>query len=450
MAKFYNSLTRTKEKFIPINPNRVTCYCCGPTVYDTPHLGNARPAVVFDVLYRLLHTEGYNVEYARNITDVDDKIIQKSIDTGRAVKDITIETTKIYHDAMKALNVLSPTFEPRATETIEEMIKLTQELLALDFAYYADISDPNTSIYFDLDKFPDHGKLSRHNRDDLEAQEKMEDGKRHPQDFALWKGSNEDNPEQAQKEGRLWLHPTAGWGRPSWHIECSAMIRKYLGTTIDIHAGGADLRFPHHENEIAQSEAANGVPLANIWMHNGMITVNGKKMSKSTGNFITVEDALSRFPGESIRFYMLKTHYRKPFDWTWDGLEEAHNELTGLYRKLQNNSAQLEGIAVQVIYSVADDLNTPKAIAALHEEADAEFSALLGSGKFLGIFSHTPEDWFKLGVTVDEVWINEMIAKRNVARENKDFETSDKIRDELADKGIVLEDFADGTTWRTI
>ena len=276
--------------------------------------------------------------------------------------------------------------------------------------------------------------MVQQNDDDLK-------GKKHKSDFSLWKSVKEEG-------SWVWEHPTVGSGRPSWHIECSAMIKNHLGQTIDIHGGGGDLRFPHHEAEMAQSFAAHDAPLANYWMHNGMITVNGKKMAKSTNNFITVEEALKRFPGESIRFYMLKTHYRKPFDWSWEGLERAHNELTGLYRKLQQKPIQLDGIAPGIINSLMDDLNTPGAIAALHEEADIEYSALKESGKFLGLFSHEPADWLKLGIFDEDGEIEELIIKRIIARNEKDYATADSIRETLKARGIILEDIGDKTSWR--
>ncbi len=421
--RLYNSMTRRKAEFKPIDPSRITMYVCGPTVYDTPHLGNARPAVIFDVLYRFLqHQYGYDsVVYARNITDVDDKIAAKSVETGRSVGEITSETIDWYHDDMEALNVKVPTVEPRVTDTLIEIDQFAGLLIEKDHAYRTASGD----VYFDLSSFPEHGKLSRHNREDLNVGENQSSEKKHPQDFALWKENHQ---------------------RPGWHIECSAMIKKHLGLTIDIHGGGADLRFPHHENEIAQSEAANGVPLANIWMHNGMITVNGKKMSKSLGNFITVREALEKYPGESIRFFMLKTHYRQPMDWTWEGLETAHKELNSLYRKAQvlANDSQTRLISYDPIVEIlADDLNTPKLISYLHESGDP-----FVVGRFLGLFQHRMDDWFKLGVNKDSTFIEDLVKQRDEARAKKDWKRSDQLRDRLHSMDVELEDSPDGTIWR--
>lgn len=433
--KIYNSLTQKKESFIPLKDGHVKMYVCGPTVYDTPHLGNARPAIVFDTLYRVLLTLYDTVEYARNITDIDDKIINKAKETGQSISDITVGTTKIYHDIMKALHVLPPTVEPKATESVEEMITLATDLLNKGFAYFGD-----DGLYFDLSKLPkDFPSLAKHNNDDLVQQNNDERGKRNKNDFALWKFDKGD--------GWTWINPAIGQGRPGWHLECSAMIKKHLGDTIDIHGGGGDLRFPHHEAEIAQSHSANGVPLANYWMHNGMITVNGKKMAKSTGNFITVDEALARVPGEAIRLYILKTHYRKPFDWTWNGLMEAKIELDVFYRKMQKRDyVNVGGVSPSIIYALADDLNTPLAIANLHKEADADFSTLLDSAQLMGLLNHTPEEWFKDGVDID--WVDEQIALRDKARASKDYKTSDIVRKILEERGIIVEDNPDGTTWR--
>lgn len=409
--------------FRPQDPSRVTMYVCGPTVYDTPHIGNARPAVIFDVLFRYLrYTYGEDaVHYARNITDIDDKIAAKSKETGVSMEEITKETTEWYHRDMAALNVLTPTYEPKASETMEEIHAFIEELVQKGHAYQEEGGD----VFFDLSSFPEHGKLTRHNREDLNISDEQAEGKRHPQDFALWKENHK---------------------RPGWHIECSAMIRKHLGNTIDIHGGGIDLRFPHHENEIAQSEAANGVPLANLWMHNGMLTVNGTKMSKSLGNFVTVEEALERYPGETIRFFLLKTHYRKPMNWTWEGVEAAHQELTGLYRKLHyqyhDDQTRIINLAA-VMDALADDLNTPLAIVKLHRSG-----ALKVNGAPLGILQQDPEDWLKLGINMDTTFIDGLISQRTEARANENWKRADQLRDRLHSMGIELEDNDGVTTWR--
>lgn len=421
--QLHDSMTQRKRNFLPQDSSRVTMYVCGPTVYDTPHIGNARPAVVFDVLFRMLryHYGEDAVHYVRNITDVDDKIAAKSVETGVDIAEITQETTEWYHRDMAALNVLSPTYEPKVTESMEEIHVFIEELIQKGYAYQEDGGD----VFFDLSSWPEHGKLSRHKREDLNQGEEQAPGKRHPQDFVLWKENHQ---------------------RPGWHIECSAMIRKHLGNTIDIHGGGADLRFPHHENEIAQSEAANGVPLANFWMHNGMLTVNGKKMSKSLGNFVTVQEALENYPGEVIRFFLLKTHYRRPLNWTWSGLESAREELDRLYRKMykQDNDHHTRPFHRELVMDIlADDLNTPLAIAKIHEYGSARHH-----GRQLGIMQYEPEEWFKLGINIDPTFIEDLIDQRAEARDKENWKRADQLRDRLHSMGIELEDGDFRTTWR--
>lgn len=421
--RLHNSLTRRKAIFRPQDPSKLTMYVCGPTVYSEPHLGNARPAIVFDVLFRLLrhHYGDDAVHYARNITDVDDKIAAKAAETGMSIETITRETTAWYHRDMASLNVLTPTYEPKVTENMDEIIYFIDELIQKGYAYMADGGD----VFFDLSSFPEHGKLSGHKSENLQQGESQAAGKRHPQDFALWKENHY---------------------RPGWHIECSAMIRKHLGNTIDIHGGGADLRFPHHENEIAQSEAANGVPLAKFWMHNGMLTVNGRKMSKSLGNFVTVKEALERYPGETIRFFLLKTHYRSPLDWTWEGVEVAHQELNSLYRlmKIQDNDHTTRPINLDgVLDALADDLNTPLAIAELHKSG-----AIRHLGKMLGIMWYNPSEWVQLGVNFDTTFIESLVEQREKARVEKDWKRADQLRDRLHSMGVELEDSDTGTIWR--
>jgi len=416
--RIYNTLTRKKEKFVPINEDMVTMYYCGITPYDKAHLGNARASVVGDLIFRVLRNEygADHVKYARNITDIDDKIELKSKETGRTISNITSETIEWYHDNLNDLNVLLPSLEPRVSDNEEPMMDMITTLVEKKHAYITDSGD----IYFDLSSFPEHGKLSRHNREDLIIGEEQSSQKRHPQDFVLWK-------ENHQRFG--------------WHIECSAMIKKHLGITIDIHGGGGDLRFPHHDNEIAQSEATNDAPLANYWMHNGMITVDGKKMAKSTGNFITVDEALEYYPGEAIRFYMLRTHYRKPLDWTWEGLEAAKGELDGLYRKMEG-IGQISYAHKDVIKLLEDDLNTSGAITKLHESVPGMLRA---SGALMGILES--DNWF-IDTDVDIEWIEQQIQTRDSARLAKDYAMSDTIRATLLEKGIVLEDSGDTTIWR--
>lgn len=437
--KLYNSQTRSKETFVPQDERNITTYSCGPTVYNTPHIGNARPAVVFDVLFRVLrHMYGKEaVSYARNFTDIDDKIMAAAKERGITIQELTEETTKDYLEVTSELNVLDPTHMPKATEYIDQMQEMIQGLVDKGFAY---VSEKN-EVLFHVPSSK-HNSLAKHGEDALRAGERVEvdPSKKDPRDFILWKPSTDDQPGWDSPWGR---------GRPGWHIECSAMNRALFGDTIDIHTGGQDLRFPHHEAEITQSENFSGKTFANYWMHNGMLTVNGEKMAKSEGNFVTVRDALKRYPGESIRFFLLKTNYRQPLDWTWEGLEEAHNELSSLYRKLRDSEIQVEGdVSVHVLLPLLDDLNTSLAITGLHKEADTEFSALKSSANLLGVLQHDPDEWFKIGVDADAEMIEALVVERDAARDNKDWAKADEIRDQLHAMNIELEDNPDGTIWR--
>ena len=468
--QFYNTATRRKEAFEAIDPDHVRLYACGPTVYDRAHIGNARPVVVFDVLYRLLKRHYPKVTYVRNITDVDDKIIKAAEENGEAIEALTARTTEMYHADMAALGALEPDIEPRATEHIGEMIAMITRLIEEGNAYEAE-----GHVLFDVPTMADYGALSNRNRDEMIAGARVEVAsyKKDPADFVLWKPSSATQPGWDSPWGR---------GRPGWHIECSAMSKRYLGETFDIHGGGRDLIFPHHENERAQSMCAHGgKPFANYWMHNGYIVVNGEKMSKSLGNFFTVHDLLARAPGEALRFNMLKTHYRHPLDWTDDGLRESKAELDRLYIALRNASDIVDGeeapVPDAVDAALCDDVNTPKAIAEIHAVA-AELNksggasakaALLGAGRALGILGESPDQWLKKDhvfspsaaqitmtpgkpkVTnqIGENEIKEKIFERTSARQNRDFAEADRIRDELSDAGVVLEDRLDGTTdWR--
>jgi len=449
----HNTLTRTKSEFTPLDPTNVRMYVCGPTVYDYAHIGNARPVIVFDVLARLLrHTYGEDhVTYARNITDVDDKIIAENQRTGEDIGSITSRTTKAFHDDMAALGNRPPDIEPRATEHIPEMIALIEDLISKGHAYEND-----GHVLFDVLSMPDYGTLSRRNRDELIAGARVEVApyKKDPADFVLWKPSDADQPG--------WESPW-GNGRPGWHIECSAMSEKYLTDTFDIHGGGVDLVFPHHENEIAQSCCAHGPgTFAQTWMHNGYLMVEGEKMSKSLGNFITVHDLLKEHHGETIRLCMLMTHYRQPLNWTVKGLAQAKESLDRWYGALRSVSPSPDGdIASSMIEALSDDLNSPLAISALHELAgdvnrsgDAEQAAnLVATGQVMGLLQLDPEDWFKWqpegsGNTLSDADIDALIDERTQARANKDFARSDEIRDELSAQGILLEDGPDGTTWK--
>ncbi|MDP6485584.1 MAG: cysteine--tRNA ligase [Alphaproteobacteria bacterium] len=452
----HNTLSRSKEPFEPLHEGRVGMYVCGPTVYDFAHIGNARPVVVFDVLYRLLKTLYGEVTYVRNITDVDDKIIKGAAENNEPIEALTERTTKAFHEDVAALGALAPDREPRATEYIDDMIALIEKLVEGGHAY-----ESEGQVLFHVPSMANYGKLSRCNREEMIAGARVEVAayKKDPADFLLWKPSDDDQPS--------WDSPW-GQGRPGWHIECSAMSTKILGETFDIHGGGLDLVFPHHENEIAQSQCAqpNG-SFARVWLHNGYLMVEGEKMSKSLGNFYTVRDLLDEFPGESIRLLLLKTHYRQPLDFTKGGLQEAKRELDGFYGALRN-AADVQALPAEPspasLAGLLDDLNTPLAITHLHRclgslnEADdhgskvAAKTNLLSSAHVLGLLQQDSEDWFRWApagaAEIDEAEIEAMIEKRTQARTDKNFAESDRIRDELAEAGVVLEDGPGGTTWR--
>ena len=455
----HNTLTRKREPLAPVRPGHVGMYVCGPTVYDFAHIGNARPIVVFDVLYRLLKRLYPSVTYVRNITDVDDKINEASRQSGEPIETITARTTRAFHEDIAALGALPPDVEPRATAHIAEMIALIEKLIEAGNAYEAD-----GHVLFHVPSAPRYGALSGRNRDEMIAGARVEVApyKRDPADFVLWKPSDETLPGWESPWGR---------GRPGWHIECSAMSRAYLGHTLDIHGGGIDLVFPHHENEIAQSECACPcVPFARHWVHNGWLTVEGEKMSKSLGNFITIRDALAETPGEVIRLALLRTHYRKPMDWNAEGLFEARLELDKLYYALRNaggeNKTAGNTVDSEVEDALCEDLNTPKALMELrrlaHElnratkrndlEAQAQASATLrGSGALLGLLQADPEAWFRGDAEeggMSDGEIEALIAARAAARAQRDFAEADRIREAMSAEGITLEDTADGTLWR--
>ena len=440
----HNSLTRRKERFEPADPADVRMYVCGPTVYDLAHIGNARPVVVFDVVARLLRRLYPHVTYVRNITDVDDRINARAQESGQPISAITARTTAEFHADMAALGTLPPDQEPRATAHIAEMIMIIQRLIASGHAYAAE-----GHVLFAVGFDPDYGQLSGRSQDELLAGARIDVApyKRDAGDFVLWK------PSTAALPG--WDSPW-GRGRPGWHIECSAMSWKYLGETFDIHGGGSDLIFPHHENELAQSLCAfPGSRFARYWMHNGMLQVNGEKMSKSLGNFFTVRDVLAKAPGEAIRLLLLKTHYRALLDFSDQGLTEAKRELDRFYRALEQVPDALPGdIPAPVLDALCDDLNTPLALSAMHGLADATLtgdpsaaSGLRAAGAVLGLLQQAPEAWFR-GGTDDSGAIEAAIAERLAARKAKDFARADAIRADLAVKGILLEDGPKGTTWR--
>ncbi len=429
--RLFNSLTKTKDDFAPIDAKNVRMYVCGPTVYDFAHIGNARPAIVFDVLFRLLrHAFGdVHVTYVRNITDVDDKINARAAERGISIRDLTEDTARIYNEDVAALGCMAPSISPRATEHIAQMVAMIEQLIASGNAYAAE-----GHVLFDVSSKPDYGKLSRRSLDEMIAGSRVEVApyKKNPMDFVLWKPSDAATPGWPSPWGR---------GRPGWHIECSAMAGQYLGKTFDIHGGGIDLMFPHHENEIAQSECAHhGAPIANVWMHNGFLQVEGEKMSKSAGNFFTIRDLLADWPGEVLRFNMLRSHYRQPIDFTLAGIKESWKTLErwyGVTEPLANPSPDAAFFA-----ALEDDLNTPAAIASLHQASELGLAGGLG---FLG-FSNVQMK-IAAKVQTDSVAIADAIAARLAARKAKNFAESDRIRDDLLAKGIVLKDGPDGTTW---
>jgi len=437
--KLYNTLTRSKEDFVPLDPKNVRMYVCGPTVYDYAHIGNARPVVVFDVLFRLLrHIYGEDhVTYVRNVTDIDDKINARAKERLGArdmaildaVRELTEETGRIFSEDVAALGALAPTHTPRATAHVEQMIAMIGLLIERGHAYVAD-----NHVLFDVSSKPDYGKLARRSLDDMIAGARVDVApyKRGPMDFVLWKPSDSLTPGWESPWGR---------GRPGWHIECSAMSAAYLGETFDIHGGGIDLVFPHHENEIAQSEGAHhGHTLARYWMHNGFLNVEGEKMSKSLGNFVTIHELLKDWPGEVLRLNMLRSHYRQPIDWTVNGMRESWSILERWYQEMGNVGAG--NVGPEFLEDLSDDLNTPQAITALHRARPNERAGALA---LLG-FSRDAENIARKS-NVDEGMIAQAIDARSAAREAKDFKEADRIRGELLGKGIVLKDGPSGTTW---
>ncbi|MDP3371565.1 MAG: cysteine--tRNA ligase [Candidatus Paracaedibacteraceae bacterium] len=447
--KLTNTITHKKEIFTPLNPEHVGLYLCGPTVYDRPHIGNARSAIVFDVLFRLLKKTFSSVTYVRNVTDVDDKINIRSRELNISIRELTKQTLAYYHEDVSALGALPPDIEPRATEHIAEMIQMNEALIQKGHAYAAE-----GHVLFDVSSYAHYGKLSRKNQDDLIAGARVEIApyKRSAADFVLWKPSDENTPGWDSPWGR---------GRPGWHIECSAMSAKYLGETFDIHGGGVDLVFPHHENEVAQSCCAHGTEkMARVWLHNGHLTVNGEKMSKSLGNFVTVQDLLHDHDGEVIRLALLLTHYHQPLDWTDQQLASAKQMLDRFYGALDLVNASLDDKieSSEILDVLADDLNTPGALAVLHDLANQLYKApsaevaaqLKNAGKLLGILHRTPKEWFQ-GVTTKSdplVDIGLLIQQRIDAKKERNFTLADQIRNDLLEKGIILLDTNTGTTWR--
>ena len=451
----YNTLQRQLSVFQPIDPKNVRVYACGPTVYDFIHIGNARPLVVFDVLVRLLRIIYPKVTYVRNITDIDDKINKRAIEKKINISELTNETIKIFHKDAHALGNLKPDFEPKATDHISEMIEMIEKLILNGFAY---VSSGN--VLFAVEKYKNYGALSGRSLSEMISGSRVEvaEYKKNPGDFILWKPSSEKLPG--------WNSPW-GKGRPGWHIECSAMSKKYLGAQFDIHAGGLDLIFPHHENEIAQSCCANKSDImANYWLHNGYVTSDGEKMSKSLGNFATINNLLLNFRGEAIRYALMQAHYRAPLSFSHKSLDKATKSLSRLYRAVEGLEVSDEQ-DTQIIDNLCDDLNSPKALSRLHYLADEANKGskecaqkLKNSSNILGILCNSTDEWFKFGEinsneaiensAMTEKEIDELIIKRKIAKDNKEYKKADQIREQLLEKNIQLEDKPDRTVWRRL
>jgi len=458
VIKIYNTLSQKKEEFKPIEPGKVRIYVCGMTVYDYCHLGHARVLVAFDVITRYLRHRGFDVQYVRNITDIDDKILRRAEENGEDYTDLTQRMIEAMHEDEGRLGVQAPTEEPRATAYIDEMLAMIQQLVTAGHAYAAD----NGDVYFSVASYPDYGKLSKKKLEDLVAGTRVDvqEAKRSPADFVLWK---------AAKPGEVsWPSPW-GDGRPGWHIECSAMSNRCLGETFDIHGGGPDLLFPHHENEIAQSECASGHTFVNIWMHAGAIRVNREKMSKSLGNFFTIREIFESYPPEVVRYFLVSSHYRSQVDYSEENLAEAGRVLNRLYQALRG-LVRAKGVPesdhdLQFDEAMSDDFNTAGAMAALHSVANdlnqhrrdgddaaasAKAAVLVRLGSVLGLLQQDPEAYFQDGgkgqLSADD--IEAMIQARADARKNRDFAEADRIRDDLLGKGVILDDSRQGTSWR--
>jgi cysteinyl-tRNA synthetase len=442
--KLTNSLTRQKELFKPLNSKKITMYACGPTVYANPHVGNARTLVVFDTLYRLLKMIYGNVNYVRNITDVDDKIIEASRKNNKSIKEITNSITEIFHNDCMSLNCELPTKEPKATEHIKEMIIMTQSLIKKKFAY-----ENKGHVYFSVDSYKNYGKLSNKNLDELKSGSRIEISKlkKNPMDFVLWKPSEEKDPGWESPWGR---------GRPGWHLECSVMSEKYLGKNFDIHGGGLDLIFPHHENEIAQSCCNNSSKhFANYWVHNGFVTINKEKMSKSLNNIVTISKAVKKYSGQVVRLALLSAHYSQPLNWNDELLENQKATIEKWYKLYEKT--QEENI-LDISDALLDDLNTPGFIAKIHElynsaiKNDKKSKILFNNAcRFLGLFNIDKNQWEdlkKLNRNISEELILKMIDDRNHAKKSKNFDLADKIRQDLLNKGVSIEDLKDKTIWK--
>lgn len=458
MLQIYDTLTQTKRPFTPIHAGKVGMYVCGVTVYDYCHIGHARTYVVFDIVYRYLQQLGYKVDYIRNITDIDDKIIQRAQAQNEDWQVLVERMVAAMHEDFGRLNILLPTQEPRATQTLAEMFVLIQELIEKGYAYVGS----NGDVFYAVDKYKKYGELSKRNLEDLQvgARVDVNEAKQHPLDFVLWKQAKPNEP--------AWDSPW-GRGRPGWHIECSAMSINLLGKHFDIHGGGHDLQFPHHENERAQSEAATGETFVNYWMHGGFVQINDEKMSKSLNNFFTIRDVLAEYDAEVVRYFLVSSHYRSPVNYSLDALSQAQASLTRLYGALRHLLIAVPELAEdkkqalnQAFYAALDDdFNLPVALASMFDlarliqrerDANPQYAAQLAhvlraQGQLLGILTRDPENFFQ-GTDVDTAEIEELIAKRLDARQAKDWKTADSIRDELQRKGILIEDSGKTTTWR--
>ncbi|WP_025270072.1 cysteine--tRNA ligase [Hippea sp. KM1] len=471
MLKIYNTMGRKLEEFKPLREGKVGMYVCGVTVYDNCHIGHARSAVAFDIIYRYLKYKGYDVVFVKNFTDVDDKIINRANEEGLGFSEVANKYIDEYYKDMSKLNIAKPEFEPKATEHIKEIIDLVKRLQQKGYAYEVD-----GDVYYRVDRFKEYGKLSGKNIDELKSGARVDvnDKKENPLDFALWKKSKENEPK--------WDSPW-GEGRPGWHIECSAMSMKYLGESFDIHGGGEDLIFPHHENEIAQSEAATGKPFAKYWIHNGFVRINKEKMSKSLGNFFTIKDILKKYDGQTLRYFLLLTHYRSPIDFSFEGLDAAKEALNRYYNFIQRLEEtdfdkkgkldeqlkqRLDSLLERFEEAMDDDFNAPKAIGEVFSTIKA-FNQYLDSIKgdekpnkaykegflesmnkiksVLGVFDTSSASWF-IPDGIDVEWVEEKIKERALARKKKDYATADRIRDELSQKGIILEDAKEYTRWK--
>ncbi|WP_440672174.1 cysteine--tRNA ligase [Candidatus Pelagibacter sp. HIMB1715] len=441
-----NNLTNKKEKFVPINEQNIRMYVCGPTVYDDPHIGNARPIVVFDILYKIFKKKYSKVTYVRNITDVDDKIIKSSKENNISISELTNKVTESFGEDCNYLNCETPTHQPKATENIDLMIKMVSELIKKGFAY-----ENNSHVYFEVKKFSDYGQLSNKKLEELIAGSRIEisENKKNSEDFVLWKPSASDEPS--------WDSPW-GKGRPGWHLECSAMSKKFLGDEFDVHGGGIDLIFPHHENEIAQSRCANDTKMfANFWLHNAFITMSNEKMAKSQGNILKIKDFRNNISGQVLRLALMSAHYKQPLDWNNKLLEDCQNTINKWYNVYVDSKINTD-ISDEILEPLYDDLNTPGYIANLHklyekaQKGDDNDKALFVSAcQFVGLLNQNKEEWLsfkKSKASISEEEILKKIDERNKAREKKNYEEADKIRNELSDKGVLIEDKDGKTIWK--